>query len=224
MKSKLKTSWFLPAVVVSILAFSCTHGGTDHSERSHSFSDMSRYEKMLENPERAEWQKPDDVIRMMALKKGDQVADVGAGTGYFTRRIAKAVAPGGSVTGYDTERGMVEYMRRDAAKRGYANYRAELVSVKNPLYPAGKYDVVFLCNTYHHVDDRLALVRALGKALKKSGRIVLLDQKMEAVYGPPKNLRIAKPQAVAEFNRAGFVLVKDEDFIPGQYYLEFRAK
>jgi ubiquinone/menaquinone biosynthesis C-methylase UbiE len=160
----------------------------------------------------------------MNLKNGDRVADVGAGTGYFARRIAKAVAPGGSVTAYDTEKNMVQYMRADAEKLGYANYHAEVVSAKNPVYPENRYDLVFMCNTYHHVDDRARLLGALKKALKKNGRFILLEQKMEAKYGPPKHLRIEKNRAIAEFAEAGFAPVRDEDFLPDQYFLEFRVK
>lgn len=194
------------------------------TERSHSFSDIAHYAERMDTPGRDKWQKPDKVIAMMRLKKGDHVADVGAGTGYFARRIAIAVAPGGSVTGYDTEKNMVAYMRDDAGKRGIANYHAELVTVKDQVYPAGRFDVIFMCNVYHHVDEGLPFLQGLGKALKKSGRIIMLDHKMDAPYGPPKKLRIAKRQAIADFKSAGFVLVKDEDILPEQYYLEFRAK
>lgn len=215
---------FLAIVAAIFLVQSQVRGEDGHSKRSHSFSDMDKYVKMLENPKRATWQKPDEVVRMMNLTNGDHVADVGAGTGYFTRRIAKAVAPGGSVTGYDTEKNMVEYMRKDAKKLGYGNYRAEVVAAKNPVYPADRFDVILMCNIYHHVDDRSALLGALAKSLKKTGRIVLIEQKMEAQFGPPKSMRIEKRNAIAEFGRAGFVPVKDENFLPDQYYLEFRVK
>ena len=128
------------------------------------------------------------------------------------------------MTGYDTEKNMVAYMRKDARKLGLKNYHAEVVAAKSPTYPADRFDVIFMCNIYHHVDDRGAFLAALGKALKRSGRIILVDQKMEAPYGPPKNIRIEKKAAIAEFDRAGFVPVKDEDFLPEQYYLEFRRK
>ncbi len=209
-------------IVSTILAFA----GGNPSGRSHSFSDVESYAKRMDGPRRASWQKPDEVLKILALKKGDHVADVGAGTGYFARRFARAVGPEGSVTGYDTEKNMVEYMRKDAKKLGLDNYHAETVSGKNPVYPENRFDVIFMCNTYHHIEDadRVALLRALGKALKGKGRIVILDHKMTAPYGPPKHLRIKKERAIGEFTKAGFVLLKDEDFLPEQYYLEFRKK
>ena len=225
MDRKLYTAGFVcAACLLCAVAQSCAKEERLHSERHHSFSDISKYVTRMDGPKRDAWQKPEKIIAMMKLKKGDHVADVGAGTGYFSRRIAKVVAPGGTVTAYDTEKNMVAYMRHDARKRGFTNYFAELVTVKDQVYPAGRFDVMFLCNVYHHVDDRISFVRNMGKGLKQGGRIILLDHRYNAPYGPPKHLRIPKKQAITEFNNAGFVLVKDEDFLPEQYYLEFRAK
>jgi len=202
---------------------SCGSGDRMPTERSHSFHDISRYAAMFENPEREKWQRPDLVVSAMKLKSGDLVADMGAGTGYFARRIAKAVAPGGAVTGYDIEPKMVEYMREDSKRLGYASYRAELSS-GIPSLPRGRFDVIFMCNTYHHVDDRVPFIRALAMGLKKTGRIIVIDQRVEAPNGPPKHLRLAKKDIIAEFTFAGFVPARDENFLPDQYYLEFRAR
>ncbi len=225
MDRKQQAAGLVLAVYVLFAAASgCGKEDRHVTAHSHSFSDIAHYAERMDSTRRDKWQKPDKVIATMRLKKGDHVADVGAGTGYFARRIALAVAPGGSVTGYDTEKNMVAYMRDDARKRGIDNYRAELVTATDQVYPAGRFDVIFMCNVYHHVDEGLPFLQGLGKALKKSGRIIMVDHKMDAPYGPPKKLRIAKRQAIADFNSAGFVLVKDEDILPEQYYLEFRAK
>ncbi len=192
------------------------------TERGHSFADIEKYVKRFEDPERVRWQKPDEVVRAMALKNGDRVADIGAGTGYFARRIAKAVAPAGSVTGYDTEKSMVEYMRGDAKKLGLPNYRAETVDAKKPALPDGAYDVIFMCNTYHHMEGRVDYLKHVKKSLKKNGRFIVIDQKMEAKDGPPKKLRLPKQTIVDEFRKAGFGLDKDHNILPDQIYLEFR--
>jgi len=135
------------------------------THREHSFENMDFYVKNFENPARLEWQKPDEVVRSMNLKNGDMVADIGAGTGYFARRIARAVAPRGSVTGCDTEIKMVEYMREDVRRPGYANYHAEFVPRDNPPPPAGPFDVIFMRNTYRHTENRVACLRATRHAL-----------------------------------------------------------
>ncbi len=214
----------LPLALIALIIASCSHGNDMPKHRNHSFANIESYEKRFEDPARITWQKPDEVVRAMGLKDGDTVADIGAGTGYFTRRIAKAVAPRGVAIGYDVERGMVEYMRADAKKLGYANYHAELVAPSAPALPRAGFTVIFMCNTYHHIENRPAYVRSIVPALKKAGRIVIVDSRMEAKAGPPKHFRIPKEVIVAEFAKAGMRLVKDLDFLPDQHYLEFARK
>lgn len=206
------------------LAASCDSKSPMPHERSHSFADVESYAKRFEDPARLEWQRPDEVVKRMGLKNGDMVADVGAGTGYFARRIAKAVAPGGAVTGYDIEKGMIEYMKEDARKLGLANYRAELIDAKEPALPAGRFAVIFMCNTYHHIEERVPYLRALMKGLAAGGRVIILDTRMEAKDGPPVKLRLEKNTVIAEFAEAGLALLKDDDFLKDQYYLEFSMK
>lgn len=212
----------LAACVFTLL--SCGTRQAKMSHREHSFENMDFYVKNFENPGRLEWQKPDEVVRSMKLKNGDMVADIGAGTGYFARRIARAVAPRGSVTGYDTEIKMVEYMREDARRLGYANYHAELVPRENPPLPAGRFDVIFMCNTYHHIENRVAYLRAIRHALKKTGRFIVVDHRIEAKYGPPKRFRIPREIIEAEFAEAGFTAIKYLDFLPDQHYIEFSKR
>lgn len=217
---------YIHAIAISLIvaAVSCASDGTHSTRRDHSFADIKKYEKMLENPERDSWQKPDEVLARMSLKKGDVVADIGAGTGYFTRRFAKAVAPDGRVTGFDSEPNMVVYLKNDAKRLGYSNYHAARVDPKQPEIPGGAFNVLFMCNTYHHVVDRVPFLKAIARGLRPGGRIIVLDQKMEVKEGPPKRFRIEKKMLISEFAAAGFEPVKDEDFLSGQYYLEFRAK
>lgn len=217
---------YIHAIALSLFmsVVSCASDGMHSNRRDHSFADIKKYEKMLENPERDTWQKPDEVIARMALKNGDVVADIGAGTGYFTRRFAKAIAPDGRVTGFDSEPNMVEYMKNDAKRLGYSNYHAARVEPKQPEITGGAFSVIFMCNTYHHVVDRVPFIKAIARGLKRGGRIIVIDQKMEVKEGPPKRFRIEKKMLISEFAEAGFVPVKDEDFLPGQYYLEFRDK
>ncbi len=219
-----KTAFRMPLIMLVIVTFSCGADTKMMTHRHHSFENMDFYVRNFENPGRLEWQKPDEVVRAMKLGNGDIVADIGAGTGYFTRRIARAVAPKGMVTGYDTEEKMVAYMREDARKLGYANYRAEHVPPINPPLPKNHFDVIFMCNTYHHIEDRVSYLISIKPALKKSGRFVLIDHRLEAKDGPPKRFRIPKDIIVTEFGKAGFVSAKDLDFLPDQHYLEFTLR
>ena len=187
----------------------------------HGFQDTKRWAKIFESPARAKWQKPDEVVNALALKPGENVADIGAGTGYFTRRFARAVAPGGIATGLDVEPGMVAYMKRDAEKLGLKNYRARVVKPDDPELAPDSVNLIFFCDALHHISGRVAYLKRLHPALKQGGRIALVDFKASSPIGPPKRMRIAPSEAIGEFKKAGYRPIREFKFLPYQYFIEF---
>ena len=153
-------------------------------------------------------------------------ADIGAGTGYFARRIAEKVAPKGHSIGFDVNPAMVDYMLRDAAARDMKdNYRAELIQSRNPVLQKDYYDLIFFCNTYQHIENRVAYFKTLAQSLKRKGRIVIIDfaklEKADEESGEvPANL-VDKNTVKREFKKAGFRLKRDLSFLPSQFFLEF---
>ena len=147
----------------------------------HGFSDAAHWAKIFESPERAKWQKPDEVVRALKLRPGQVVIDIGAGTGYFTRRFAQAVAPSGKAVGLDIEPDMVAYMQADAKKLGVKNYDARVVKPDDPELAPGSADLVFFCDTLHHMDNRVAYFRKLAVALRPGGRVAVIDFKKKGV-------------------------------------------
>lgn len=181
--------------------------------------------KQYEFSGREEWQKPDEVVKTMTLKPGDVVADIGAGTGYFTRRFAKAVAPGGLALGLEISSSSVESMRRDAGRLELDNYKAILVKSNDPELEPGSVDVVFLCNAYHHLRNRVDYFKTTSVGLKKDGRVVIVDfYKKEMAVGPPPSHTLSKEVVLEEMKAAGYKLLQDKDFLSYQYYLEFGLK
>lgn len=199
---------------------SCDEHKGSHGRRFHSFEDTERYVKRFEDPERYLWQKPEEVIRVMNIRNGYIIADIGAGSGYFTRRFAKAVSPDGIAIGYDIEQGMVDYMRGDAQRLGMQNYRAELIDPQKPALKGDYFDVIFLCNAYHHISNRVEYLRVIKRSLKRQGRVIIVDYYKHVPYGPP-NYKIPKADVKYEFRQAGYRNMKDLKFLPRQYYLEF---
>ena len=190
--------------------------------RHHSFEDMGRWIALFEDPRRQEWQKPEKVVEAIGLKKGDVVADIGAGTGYFTRLFATAVAPSGKAIGLDTEPGMVEYMKRDARERGLNTYSARVVKPDDPGLDPDSTDVVFICDTLHHIDDRVAYLKRISASLRPHGRVVIVDfYKKSLPVGPPPAMKLSKDEVIREFSEAGYRLIRSHDFLPYQYFLEF---
>jgi ubiquinone/menaquinone biosynthesis C-methylase UbiE len=150
------------------------------------------------------------------------VADIGAGTGYFTRLFAMAVTPGGEALGLDIEESMVEYMKEDAIKLGLKNYHAKVVPTDDAELDPTSVDVVFLCNTYHHISNRVAYFKAVSKGLRKDGRVVIIDFYKDADFGPPRDHKLARAVVLREMKEAGYRLVKTHNLLEHQYFLEFK--
>ena len=190
-------------------------------EKHGKKKDTAYYIRLFEAPDRAAWQKPDAVIKALNLKSGQRIADIGAGSGYFTRRFAGAVAPGGEAVGFDVDPGMIEHMKKDAAQRGIGNYRASIISPDRPQLGKGLFDMIFICNTYHHMDNRVAYLKRLKPALKKNGRLVIVDYRKDSQGGPPARFKLDESAVIGEFRQAGYTLLKKHGFLPNQYMLEF---
>ena len=129
--------------------------------------------------------KPDEVVAAIAPQPGQVVVDLGAGSGVFTRRFAAAVGSRGKAIGLDIEPGSVEALKADAAKLGLANYEARLVQPDDPGIPARSADVIFLSNTYHHIENRVSYFSKLKAALKPGGRLIIVDFAPGGMGGTP---------------------------------------
>jgi ubiquinone/menaquinone biosynthesis C-methylase UbiE len=198
------------------------HSPPPGAAHDHRFNDIDQAVKMFEGTERDTWQKPDEVMTQLQLRSGDVVADIGAGTGYFTRRFAAAVGPNGKAVGLDIEATMVTHINTEAQKHGLTNLSARQVQPNDPQLAPQSVDVVFICDTYHHMQDRVAYARRLAQALKPGGRVVLVDfHKRPLPLGPPLEWKLTPEAVTEEFRQAGFQLARAVDFLPYQYFLEF---
>ncbi len=220
---KAPTCFIFILILMLCLITACKH---DHKRQQTSttqqrFSDIEKWVNIFEDPERDEWQKPVEVVKAMDLKPGDVVADIGAGTGYFTRHFAVAVSPDGKALGLDIEQSMVKYMREDAQKLHLNNYEAKVIKTDDPELAAHSVDVIFLCNTYHHIENRVEYFRNVSKSLKPNGRIIIVDFYKNSDFGPPRDHKMAKTVVINEMGGAGYELLNDQTVLPEQYYLEF---
>lgn len=185
----------------------------------HSFGDAEKWAKVFDDPERDAWQKPHEVIQALALKPDAIVADIGAGTGYFSVRFARML-PQGRVYGVDTEPGMVKHLAERAKREGLKNITAIAGKPGDPRLPE-KTDLIVFVDVYHHVEDRERYFRNLQKTLKPGGRVAIIDFRMDSPVGPPKRARIEPERVKAELKRAGYVLAQEHAFLPNQYFLVF---
>jgi ubiquinone/menaquinone biosynthesis C-methylase UbiE len=203
------------------------HAGdaTDDATARHPFTDVERWVATFDDPARAEWQKPEEVVKTLGLRPGMNVADIGAGTGYFNRFLAAAVAPGGKVYAADIEPKMVEHMKERAEKEKTPNVVPVLAEPDDPKLPEGAIDVVLICNTYHHFDNRLAYFDRIRKKLRPGGRIAIVDfQKRDLPVGPAMEHKLPRDHVVAEMEKAGYKLASEPTFLPYQYFLIFAPR
>jgi len=201
-------------------------GPKPHPEqhRDHSFANADRYEALFESPERARWQKPDELIEALGVKPGMVVADIGAGTGYFAARFARAVAPLGTVFASDIEPNMIVFLRDRADQEALPNLIPVLASSDDPRLPDGQADLIFICNTWHHLLDRVSYARRLQAELAPGGRVVIVDfLEGELPVGPPPAHKLSAAQVRAKFEQAGYRLAGSPDLLPYQYVLVFEV-
>lgn len=190
-----------------------------HHNGHHSFQDAAAWAKKFDDPKRDASQKPAEVIQALQLKLDAVVADIGAGTGYFAARFARAV-PQGRVYAVDAEPDMVKYLGERARREGLGNLTAILADAGNPRLPENA-DLIILVNTYHHIHKREVYFRELKGRLNPGGRLAIIDFRMDAPEGPSPKMRIAPQRVQKELTDAGYRLAQELAFLPNQYFLIF---
>ena len=186
------------------------------------FDDAEKWAKEFDNPERDAWQKPEEVLDALHLQPTSLVADIGAGTGYFSVRIAKRV-PEGKIFAADVEPDMVRYLGARAEREHLANLtpvqaRTDATNLPEPV------DLILVVDTYHHIDDRTRYFAALQSSLRPGGRLVIIDFKADLPNGPPAQHRISPERVGEELTAAGYMLTETIEFLPRQYGLIFKKR
>jgi len=186
--------------------------------QQHPPHSADEYKHVLDHSTRDEWQKPHESVTALKLRPDEAVADIGSGTGYFSKRFAKHAA---KVYAVDVDAKLLAGIAKDAPP----NLTTILAAPDDPKLPAQSVDTIFFCNVLHHIDNRPAYYEKLTKALKPGGRIVVMEFHHRTLpVGPPPSMKIKEEDLVKELDQAGFKLDTRHDFLPHQYYLEFRRK
>ncbi|WP_040006354.1 class I SAM-dependent methyltransferase [Fibrisoma limi] len=175
----------------------------------------------LERPEREQEERTDLLLDALDLKPTDVVADIGAGTGYFTFLMAPEV-PRGKVLAVDIQPEMIEYLNAGKRKRNASNVEAVLGTESNPKLPANSVDLAILIDAYHEFSYPREMMDNIVKALKPGGRVVLVEYRAEDPSVPIKELhKLSVAQATKEMKAAGLKLIKNDDRLPQQHVMFF---
>lgn len=197
------------------------HGNGDLTPAYHKhFKDAKHWAKSFEDPERDKWQKPEEVIRQLGIKSDSTVVDLGAGTGYFSIRIAKAY-PEAKIIAADIEPDMVAWLEKEAKERKLPNLSAYKIDASKPEIP-NKASLALMVDTFHHIDNRVDYLKNLAFSLAPKGQVALIDFTKASPIGPPPKHRIEPEEAIAQFKAAGYELQKRFDDLPNQYFLLFQ--
>jgi|SRR5579872_1925260 len=177
----------------------------------------------LVRPERELEEAPDAALEAIGIARGATVADVGAGAGYFTWRLAERVGPSGKVYANDIQPAMLELLRKNIEARHLANVETVLGVEDDPKLPVGRVDLVLLVDVYHEFSEPEKMLRKIRESLKPDGRLVLLEYRKEdpAIPIRPEH-KMSVAEARAEVEPEGFRFEKNLATLPRQHILIFR--
>jgi ubiquinone/menaquinone biosynthesis C-methylase UbiE len=174
----------------------------------------------LNRPEREKEENPEGALDAIAIRPGMVVADVGAGTGYMSLRLAKRVGPSGKVYANDIQPGMLRRLRENAAKAGIANIETVQGEEADPKLPPGSLDLVLLVDVYHEFSKPRQMIDKIREALKPDGRLVLLEYRKEDPSVPIREEhKMTVAEVKAELEPQGLVLSKVIEKLPRQHIL-----
>jgi predicted methyltransferase len=177
---------------------------------------------LLEGPDRDEWQQPDRVMDALGIADGSHVADLGAGGGWFTERLAQRVGPNGIVFAEDIQPAMIDAIMRRKTSRSLTNVRPILGTADDPRLPEGLH-AVLMVDTYPQLQNPIGLLKNVAKALSPNGTLGVVDFKPDGGGGPgpPKEERLDPRVIVRDAGTAGLKLRRHETFLRYQYLLVF---
>lgn len=187
-----------------------------------SFAGADKWVKRFDDPSRDKWQMPKEVIAALKIDKDDKIADIGAGTGYFSLRIARAY-PDSTIYGADVEPDMITYLKQQATKQHLSNHKAVMLPTDKPALPA-KVNLALVVDTYHHISQRISYFAALKKHLLPDAKIAIIDFTAQSPEGPPPEHRLSKAEVIEEMKKSGYNIHEDISLLPYQYFLVFKPK
>lgn len=200
------------AALIALVAVGASGQGSEQQRTGHLFPPENL--GLLESPDRAAWQKPDQIMDALGIAEGSTVADIGAGAGWFTIQLARRVGPNGHVYAEDVQRQMLEAIRRRVSREGLQNVEPRLGNYTDPQLSPRLVDAALMVDVYQEIDDRVTFLRNLARALKPNGRIGVVNYKPgQGGPGPAVNegVRVDGTAVEADARAAGLRVLAREN-------------
>jgi ubiquinone/menaquinone biosynthesis C-methylase UbiE len=202
-------------VTVSILALAIVSGAAAQQR------DPKQYQQTLENPDRLTALQVDRVIGALGLTDGMRIADLGAGTGVFTLPLAEAVGPGGKVYAIDVDAGLLDIVSGKAKAAGGRTIQTIVAGETDPRLPE-PVDLLFICDTLHHLPNQAEYVKQFARLLRPGGRVVVIDFKAGAWPAGHESFAITPAQVDAWMKAAGFTRSATQTFLETNFFHIYR--
>jgi len=223
MESRKRTGLVLGAVVTAALTLVAQQRGVHPvSGRVYAQTMSVQGAPWLDRREREDEENPDLAIRLLRIRKGATVADIGAGSGYISIRMAKTVGPMGKVYASDIQQGMLELLQQNVSKAKLDNVIPVLGAIDDPKLPADSLDLAIMVDVYHEFSEPQKMLQRIREALKADGRLVLLEYRAEDASVPilPDH-KMTKAQVKQEVEHEGFRQSRVYDDLPWQHLFIF---
>jgi precorrin-6B methylase 2 len=194
-------------------------------ERTREVATLSENVEFFNRPERPAEERTDELIEALEIPEGATVADIGAGTGYFTWRLARQVGSAGTVIAVDLQQAMLDRTADTVKAHVLANVRFVRSTEKDPKLPARSVDVVFIAHSYHEFTDPETFMEGVRRSLKPGGRLVIVEYAKEKKLAPASTLhKMSFDEIRSEIEPMGFELDRILDFLPTQHGLIFTVR
>lgn len=216
-------------IISFLLVAACTSKSDPHSKHAkhekhpsaNEFMHKSSFDELIqrfESPERDEYQKPTVVLELLGDLNGKTVMDIGAGSGYFTFRLADQ---GAHVIAADVDDAFLEHIKKKRDEFGISNIELRKIPYDNPSLQQDETDLVLVVNTYHHIENRSEYFEKVRQGINQEGELVIIDFfKTEVPVGPPVDHKIAMDQVIDELKMAGFKNFEiDVNSLPYQFII-----
>lgn len=218
--------------LLSLISSGLTLYAQEHSvspgiNRHYQSPDFNEWVRRFERPGREIYDKRHAIVSATGIRSGMAVADIGAGTGLFTRLFSPRVGPSGRVLAIDISQVFIDNILRDSKDRGLTNVEGIVNTPRETSLPEASIDLAFICDTYHHFEYPHSTMRSLHRALRPRGTVVVIDFRKVPGFSSPwvmSHVRSGKETTVKEIEQAGFELIEELPILSTNYFLRFKKR